>query len=175
MFNVLRCPKCDHYIIGQDEFVKTITERMNRNIVKLRKADKIERQAILQENSMYATYLKYVLDIQYRLKKAELKDTAFLKELLAYCREYELLNKETLDELRRAAYRKQQRQAKNIAKELERVYGDKGNCFCNKSMPDPTAKKAMKNVMKREWNYCKHRDEEMDPIYTCLPYGPKFS
>ena len=178
MFNVLRCQKCGHVITGQDDFMNTIAERVNRNILKMRNADDFERQVLIQENAMYSHYLKNVLDVQYRLKKLELKDTAFLEEILAYCRTYKILDKATLDYLREAAHKKQRMQAKNVSKELERIYGDYWNCCNNRTMPDPTARKALKRVMSndriRNKNWNANIDEYIDPICTSLPYSPKF-
>ena len=78
MFNVLRCPKCDHVITGQDDFINTITERININLVKLKTAKRGERQALIRENSAYLCYMKYVLHNQYILKQTKLKESALL-------------------------------------------------------------------------------------------------
>ena len=151
MFNVLRCPKCDHVITGQDDFINTVTERINTNLVKLKAAKKGMRQALIDENSAYLCYMKYVLHNQYVLKQTELKDTALLKEVLAYCKAKGVLDDETLGRLQNTARRKQERQAADISRKLERLYGDFGNYCSNATMPDPTAAKALKKVMKEEY------------------------
>lgn len=148
MFNVLRCPKCDHVITGQDDFIDNITERININLVKLKAAKRGERQALIRENSAYLCYMKYVLHNQYVLKQTKLKDSALLKEVLAYCRAKGALDEETLNCLKEKAKRKQERQAADISKKLEQLYGDFGNCCNNSTMPDPTAIKAINRIMR---------------------------
>ena len=44
--------------------------------------------------------------------------------------------------------RKQEKQAADISRKLERLYGDFGNYCNNATMPDPTAVKAIKNIMR---------------------------
>lgn len=149
MFNVLRCPRCNHYITGQDGFVKDVTERINNNLLKIKNAKPFERKMILEENSMYYYYMKQVLNLQYKLKKAELRDTALLEEILSYCRTYKILSSMELNQLKEVAYRKQKRQAKDVSIELERIYGDYWNCCDNRTMPDPTADRAMKRAMRK--------------------------
>ena len=148
MFNVLRCPKCDHVITGQDDFINTITERININLVKLKTAKRGERQALIRENSAYLCYMKYVLHNQYVLKQTKLKDSALLKEVLAYCKSKGALDDETLNILKERARRKQEKQAADISRKLEKLYGDFGNYCNNATMPDPTAVQAIKNIMK---------------------------
>ncbi len=174
MFKMLRCPKCNHYIIGQDDFFKDVTERINRNIVKIKDAKPFERKMIHEENNMYYYFMKQALRFQYDLNKAELRDTALLEEVLAFCRTYKLLSREELNALKETAYRKQRRQASDVSLELERMYGNYWSYCDNRSMPDPTAQKAMKHVMEGDRIRRKNKDEEMDPICTDLPYSPKF-
>ena len=150
MFNVLRCPKCDHVITGQDDFINTITERININLVKLKTAKRGERQALIRENSAYLCYMKYVLHNQYVLKQTKLKDSALLKEVLGYCKAKGVLDEATLNNLKEKARRKQEKQAEDISRKLELLYGDFGNCCNNATMPDPTAIKALNNVMKNK-------------------------
>lgn len=148
MIHVLRCPKCDHGIISKDEFVKTITERINSNLTRIKKADPGEQKALLQENTVYLSYMKEVLHHQYELKRNNNFDSAMLRELIWYCKMHNLVSDDELGQLRAKAKRQQKQREIDISKNLERTYSRYHNRFFNWTMPDPTANQAINNVMR---------------------------
>lgn len=144
MFKVLRCPKCDHVITGQDEFVENIMERYNHNLQKLRFVPGMRGQRLLQENSMLKSYLKQVLHFRSEIEMCQIENRYLNKELIAYLLNNGLMTAEKVNELHEIAREKMNKSLEARSKELEKVYGDFNSIFSNVIKSDPTLAAAMK-------------------------------
>jgi tetrahydromethanopterin S-methyltransferase subunit G len=138
MFKVLRCPKCDHVITGQDEFVKNIMERFNDNLRKLEHVTGRKYQKLLHENSMLKSYLKQVLHYRSEIERIRIENIHFNKVLIWYLLNNNLITTEKLNELQETARDKMNKSLEARSKELEKVYGDFNSIFGNKIKSDPT-------------------------------------
>ncbi len=144
MFKVLRCPKCDHVITGQDEFVENIMKRYEHNLRKLPFAKGAKWHQLSQENSLLKTYLKQVLHHRSELERQRYKSKFVSKILKSYCLENGLISEEKMSELHEIAEKEMNKFYEKQSKELERVYGDFNSIFSNKIKSDPTVNAVMR-------------------------------
>lgn len=144
MFKVLRCPKCDHVITGQDEFVENVMQRYDDNLRKLTYARGAKNQQLLQENAMLKSYLKQVIHYRSEIDRATCKATYFNRILIQYMSDNGLITKEKMDELGELATERMNKSLEKHSKELERIYGDYNSIFNNAIKSDPTLAAVMR-------------------------------
>ena len=144
MFKVLRCPKCDHVITGQDEFVENIMERYNHNLRKLKYVKGTKNQLLLQENSLLKSYLKAVLHHRSEVEMCQIENRYFNTTLIAYILDNGLMTAEKVNELHEIAREKMNKSLEARSKELEKVYGDFNSIFSNAIKADPTLAAVMR-------------------------------
>ena len=144
MFKVLRCPKCDHVITGQDEFVENIMKRYEHNLRKLTYVRGAKNQQLLHENSLLKSYLKAVLHHRSEVEMCQIENRYFNKTLIAYILDNGLMTAEKVNELHEIAREKMNKSLEARSKELEKVYGDFNSIFSNVIKADPTLAAVMR-------------------------------
>ncbi len=147
MFRVLRCIKCGHVLVGENDFVERIMDQYMRNI-KIAEKSRKYRNTMLAENAMLRSYFKQILHWQNEEHQRRDLNRMKISVINKYIRDHHLISDEEMVKLYQGAEEMQKRQLEQASAELKRLYGEYESVCVNKTKSDPTANAAIDELSK---------------------------
>lgn len=142
---LIKCRKCGATVMTADTLLSTMQEEYGLLATKYEKANNSARLLILQRMSQLK---KLMTAVCHSSTEAEIKTKKAYNELRVlkrYVIDHGIMNYEQYEsEIEAVAKEITLQKEIEAEKEIERLYGEFENKFCNKTKKDPTVKEALK-------------------------------
>lgn len=140
---LIKCRKCGATVMTAETMLSTMQDEYNDIVKKSRYAKGADKNICAQQLSHLS---RIMAAVAHSSNYTEVRKQDIYNEFLVlrkYVTEHNLIDPQTLRNMRDEARELTKKKAAEDEKALERIYGDYENYFCNRTKADPTAKAAI--------------------------------